>query len=295
MNKKSKFQIFGHGLMLVYCVLCVLPFLLLFIASFTDEATIIRSGYSFWPEKLSLGAYKYLFTEGGQILRGYGNAVLVTAVGTALNVMMTMGLAYMLSRKDFPLSKFANFYVFFTMLFNGGLVPTYIMYTNYLHVKNTYWGLIVPALLVNAFYIMITRTYISGNIPMELLEAAKIDGAGEFRVYGRLILPLSRPIVATVGLFCGLAYWNDWMNGLYYINDNKLYTIQNILNKMINEAQFLANNSEMAGQLSKAALDIPTNTIKMAIAVIGIIPIMIIYPFIQKNFVKGIVLGAVKG
>lgn len=217
MKKSSdrKFQVFGHGLMIIYCVLCVLPFVLLFVASFTDEATIIRDGYSFLPARFSLGAYEYLFGESSQILRGYANAVFVTAVGTLLNVAMTMGLAYMLSRKDFPLHKFANFYVFFTMLFNGGLVPTYILYTNYLHVKNTYWGLIIPALLVNAFYIMIARTYISSNIPMELLEAARIDGAGEFRVYGQLVLPLSRPIVATVGLFCGLAYWNDWMRRIF--------------------------------------------------------------------------------
>jgi putative aldouronate transport system permease protein len=175
------------------------------------------------------------------------------------------------------------------MLFNGGLVSTYIMYTQTFHVKNTLWALILPNLLTNAFYIIMVRNYFASNIPEELLEAARIDGCSEAGIFARVVFPLSKPIIATVGLMVGVAYWNDWQNGLYYIDNQKLYGIQNILNAINENAKYLMTGG------GSAVMQMPANTSRMAAAVIGIIPILIIYPFFQDYFVKGITMGAVKG
>ena len=295
LNSNRGFQTAGHLILGIYCILCLIPFVLLFMSSISDEEAIIREGYSLWPKDFSLSAYGYLMKEGAQIFRAYGMTILSTIVGTSLGVMVTMMLGYTLSRKDLPRRRGLNFYVFFTMLFNGGLVPTYLMYTEYLHIKNTFWALVIPALLVNGFNLMITRSFLQSNIPVPLIEAAEIDGAGEYYIFGKVVLPLAKPIVATIGLFIGIAYWNDWMNGLYYLTDTKLYTIQNVLNRIISDAQFLSNNSAVAGNMSEAMANLPTTTVRMAIAFVGMLPIMVIYPFVQKYFVKGIALGAVKG
>lgn len=293
-NSQKTFQLIGHGIMLFWVFLCIIPFLLLLSSSFSDEESIILYGYKLLPKELSIEAYRYLIQEWKQILRAYGNTFIVTGVGTFFGLAFTHALAYGLSRKDLPARNFFNFYVFFTMLFNGGLVPTYIMYTRYLHIKNTIWAFIIPALLINAFNVMITRTYLQGNIPEELIEAARIDGAGEIKTYKSIVFPMSKPILATIGLFIGLAYWNDWMNGMYFVTETKLFTLQNLLNSILSEAQFLASNSDAtSGQIMVAS--IPTNTVKMAIAVIAVVPILIVYPFVQKYFVKGIAIGSVKG
>ena len=295
LNSNRGFQTAGHLILGIYSILCLIPFILLFMSSISDEEAIIREGYSLWPRSFSLSAYDYLMEEGSQIFRAYGMTVLSTLVGTSLGVMVTMMLGYTLSRKDFPKRKVLNFYVFFTMLFNGGLVPTYLMYTEYLHIKNTFWALVIPALLVNGFNLMITRSFLQSNIPVPLIEAAEIDGAGEYYIFGKVVFPLAKPIVATIGLFIGIAYWNDWMNGLYYLTDTKLFTIQNVLNRILSDAQFLSNNSSVAGNMSEAMANLPTTTVRMAIAFVGMLPILVIYPFVQKYFVKGIALGAVKG
>lgn len=193
--------------------------------------------------------------------------------------------------KELPGRYAVSFIVFFKMLFNGGLVPTYMMWTSIFHIKNTVAALIVPALLMNAFYVIMMRSYFTANIPDALVEAARIDGANEYKILGSIVLPLSLPMMATLGLMVGLGYWNDWMNGLYYVTDTKLFTIQNILNRMIQDIQFLANNSMGAGSGTK----LPSIGIRMAIAVIGILPMFCIYPFFQKYFVKGITVGGVKG
>jgi len=203
-------------------------------------------------------------------------------------------LAYMLSKRSLPGVKVLNFIVVFTMLFNGGLVPTYMIYTTVFHIKNTIWGLIVPNLMMSAFMIMLVRNYFEHSIPEELYESARIDGAGEFCIFFKIVIPLSVPILATVGLMTGISYWNDWQNGLYYLAKDKgghLYTIQNILNEINTNIAFLASYN--AGGVSSA--DLPTATARMAIAVIGILPIIVIYPFFQKYFAKGLVMGAVKG
>lgn len=283
-------QVMLNIIFILMCIACVAPFLLLISSSLTEEATLIREGYNFFPSKFSLESYKYLLNSAGKIARGYGITVLVTVVGTALGCLCTLLFAYPLSRKDLPFRKFFLFLVFFSMLFHGGLVPTYIMWTRTFHIKNTIWALIFPGLLMNGFYINMMRSYFQANIPDSLVEAARLDGAGEFTILWKVVLPLSVPMVATMALMLGLGYWNDWTNSLYYITDEKLYSIQAILNTIISNVQFLATNTEAA-----SGMTLPSVGIRMAIAVIGIIPILCIYPFFQKYFVKGIVVGGVKG
>ena len=292
-KKAKRFQFWINVVLILITLSIVLPFVLVFISSLTDENTLIRNGYSFFPEKFSFYAYSYIIRQGEKILRAYGITVFVTIVGTAANIAMSALLAYPLSVKKLPYRRAITFFVFFTMLFNGGLVPTYLMYVNYFHIKNTYMALLIPSLMLNAFYIMITRSYIQSNIPEELVEACRIDGASETKIFWKMVLPLSKPIFVTLVLFIGIGYWNDWLNGMYYLTEPKYFSIQNLLNKMLNNVNFLATNSTVASQAGNVS--IPSITIRMAIAMVGILPIIIIYPFLQKYFVKGITLGAVKG
>lgn len=290
-NNKSA-QALLHLIFILLVLACIVPFVLLVMSSFTSESALMQNGYSLFPKEFSLEAYRYLIQKGTTILRGYGITILVTVVGTLISVTITTLLAYPLSRPELPHRNVFSFIVFFTMLFNGGLVPTYIMYTQVFHIKNTIWALIVPALLMNAFYVIMMRSFFTANIPDSLIEAARIDGAGELRILAQIVLPLSKPMMATLALMIGLGYWNDWLNGLYYLTDTRYFSIQNILNRMIADVQFLASASSVTSSVSA---NLPSVGIRMAIAVIGVLPILIIYPFFQKAFVKGIVIGGVKG
>lgn len=272
----------------------VAPFLLLVSSSLTSEASLVREGYCFVPHEFDLGAYTYLFKSGAKILRGYGITILVTVMGTTLSVLLTTLFAYPLSRKELPFRYGFSFFVFFTMLFNGGLVPTYMMWTQVFHIKNTIFALLLPSLLMNAFYIIMMRSFFTSNIPDALVEAARIDGAGEYRILYRIVLPLSKPMMATISLMVGLGYWNDWMNSLYYVSDEKMFSIQAILNTIITNIQFLMSSSSTASSGMDVST-LPSVGIRMAIAVIGVVPVLCIYPFFQKYFVKGIVVGGVKG
>ena len=293
-DKKIGFQIVAHIIMATLAICCLFPFALLVMSSITDEATLIREGYSLFPSKIGFDAYLYLFRNAEKILRAYGITILVTVVGTISGLLMTTLMAYPLSRRDLMGRNAMSFFVFFTMLFNGGLVPTYIMYTRYLGAKNTLWALIIPGLLVNAFYVIMMRTYYTTNIPEAVIEAARIDGAGEFRVLFKIVLPMSLPMVATMTLLIGLTYWNDWKNGLYYIQDKDLFSIQVLLNDLLRDVQALKSGMDAAAA-AEIAQNMPSVGIKMAIAVVGVLPVMILYPFFQKYFVKGITIGAVKG
>lgn len=286
-------QVVLHTIFILLCIIAAAPFLLLISSSITEESTLLQYGYSFFPKKVSFYAYEYLFQSGGKIIRGLGLSVLVTIVGTACSILMTVMFAYPISRKELPHRNLFSFLVFFTMLFNGGLVPTYMMYTQIFHIKNTIWALIIPSLLMNAFYIIMMRSFFVSNIPDSLIEAARIDGAGEFRILFRIVLPLSKPMLATLALMVGLGYWNDWMNSLYYITDDSLYTLQAILNNIITSITFL--QSSTMGSVASAVAAMPSTGIRMAIAVVGVIPVLVIYSFFQKYFVKGIVVGGVKG
>ena len=290
-KSKKRFQIVINIIITVITVITAIPFLLLLSASLTANQSIIVDGYSLIPGEFSLEGYAYIWMQRAQIFRAYGVTILVTLIGVLIGLSMTMLYGYALSRPQFPGKKFFSFYLFFTMLFNGGLVPTYILYTRTLHVKNTIWGLILPGLLMGAFNVILVRSFIQSTVPEALVEAAEIDGAGQFQTFFKIVLPISKPIVATVGLFIGVGYWNSWQNGLYYITDNTLYSIQQLLYAMMKNIEYLASNA--VGSMSNVGL--PTSTLRMAIAMVGLLPILIIYPFIQKYFVKGIAIGAVKG
>ena len=293
-EKNNRFQIVVHFIMILLCVFCLFPFLLLVVSSFADEQQLIRDGYTIIPKSFSTAAYDYIFRNAATIFRAYGTTIMVTVIGTVMNIVLTTLLAYPLSRKDLPHRNVWSFLVFFTMLFNGGLVPSYIMWTQYFHIKNTYAALIVPGLMMGAFYVIMMRTNLSQNIPEEVLEAARIDGAGEWRILGRIVVPMSLPIIATLLLLVGLAYWNDWTNGLYYLTNKKFYTIQVLLNAMLQDLQVLLSSS-FSGASNVDVSSMPSTSIKMAIAVVGASPVLCIYPFFQKYFVKGITVGAVKG
>ena len=294
MVKTNKgWNIAANIVMVLLSFLALAPFVLLIIASLTDESVAMTFGYSYFPQKWSTSAYQYIASQASRLGRAYLMTIIVTAVGTGVGVMITALLGYMLSKKDLPGRKWLNLYVVFTMLFNGGLVPTYIMYVKTFAIKNTIFGLIVPNLLCSAFLVMLVRNYFENSIPRDLYEAARIDGASEFQTFFRVALPLSTPILATIGLMMGLAYWNDWQNGLYYLSDQSahLKTIQNILNDINTNIAYLASDSSSG----VVASNLPTQTARMAIAVVGILPILVIYPFFQKYFAKGITMGAVKG
>lgn len=290
---KRGFHIFVHIVMVIMVIVCLFPFVIMLMSSITDESALVIEGYSAFPKELSMAAYEYLFKDPAMIVRAYGVTIIVTVCGTALGLTISTLLAYGLSIKKLPFRNAIAFFLFFTMLFNGGTVPTYMVWTQIFHIKNTLAALIFPKLLVFAFYVIIMRTYFQTNIPGEIMEAAQIDGAGQFKILRRIILPMSVPIIVSIGLMIGISYWNDWMNGLYYITDSKLYSIQQILNRMLEDVRYLTTNT--SGVDSAGLANIPSNALKMAIASIGALPVMVLLPFFQKYYVRGLTVGSVKG
>jgi putative aldouronate transport system permease protein len=277
--------------------LCALaPFVLLIMASFTDNAWAVAQGYSFFPGKLSMEAYRYIAVRWDQLGRAYLMSIITTASGTLMSVTVTTLFAYAIAERV-PGMKILSFLLIFTMLFNGGVVATYYIYVRIFRVRNTIWALLLPNLLMNAFNVILVRNYFVHSIPASLKEAARIDGASEFTIFGRIMMPLSLPIVATIGLMTAITYWNDWINGMYYLTERgggHLYTITIILNNINENIQILVQNASAAASMGVAVSKLPSTTIRMAIAVIGILPILIMYPFFQGYFVKGITLGGVK-
>lgn len=288
------FTVFSAVVMILLTVFAFLPFLLIVIASFTDETTLIRNGYSFFPEHTSLEAYRYIKSSAFIFIRAYGVSFAVTILGTAIGLLITSMLAYPMSRSDFKYHNVLAFVVFFTMLFSGGIVPSYIMWTQYFHIKNTLWALILPNLLANGFNVLLVRNYFKNNVPLEIIEAAQIDGASELRTFFRIMLPLSMPVMATVGMFMGLAYWNDWINALYFVSKPQLYGIQNLLMQLMSNIQFL-NSGQASSVLGAEAVSLPSTAVRMAMAVLGIVPVLFVLPFMQKYLTRGVVIGAVKG
>ena len=288
-KQEKAFEVFASVVMICVMVIVIFPFLLLFISSITEENTLLINGYSIFPEKLSFDAYKYIWNSRDVIFRAYGITVCVTVIGTLAHVAIVAMAAYPLSLRNLPGRSFFSFVILFTMLFNGGLVPTYMIYTMVFHIKNTYWALLVPNLLFSSFNCIIVRTYLQSNVPSELYESAKIDGASEFQIFIRIVLPLGKPIFVTVGVFAGLNYWNDWTNGLYYISDQSKYSIQQVLNVMVKNIEYLTKYGR------GAVSSVPSISLRMAIAFAAMLPILILYPFLTKYFEKGIAVGAVKG
>lgn len=278
----------------IFAVAAFSPFLLIFISSISSQKSLILNGYTFFPSEFSLDGYLYLLAKVKVILRAYGVSIFVTVVGTFTSLLITPMLAYPLSRPKFKLRGIITFLVFFSLLFNGGVVPSYIMWTNIFKIKNTIWALIIPTYLMNGFNVLLVKNYFEKNIPDDLVEAARIDGAGELTIFWRIMMPMSTPVIATIGMFTGLAYWNDWINGLYYINNPELYGIQQFLIRILDNITFL-KSSAASSIIGNTIITLPSDSVRMALAVIGILPILITFPLLQKYFIKGIVIGAVKG
>lgn len=290
----KKMRVFSTIFLIFLSLLCILPLLLIVISSFTAEDALSANGYSYFPAALSLESYRYILQSWDQLGRAYMMTLIVTLVGTSVSVVITSLFAYGLSNKKLPGRNFLAFYVFFTMLFHGGLIPSYLTWTQTFHIKDTIFALLIPNILMGGFPVIVMRTYFTTNIPTEIQEAATIDGAGEWRTFIQIVVPMALPVFATIAFMAGLVYWNDWQNGLYYLVQRKdLYTIQNVLNRMLNSTDYLKNQGTNA--LLALGMRIPSIGIRMAISVIAIVPIMILYPFLQKGFIRGITIGGVKG
>ena len=293
-RENSAAQIVAYVIFSLVSLVCVLPIVLMAVASFTDNDTLNLYGYSFFPEEWSLEAYEFLLKQSGVISTSFFNSIFVTFAGTILGLSTTVLLAYAISRRDLIGRRALMFFVFFTMLFNGGMVPTYLVYIQLFGIKNTYWALLFPHLLVNGFNILLVRTFFANNVPEALLEAARIDGAGELRTFLSVVLPISKPILATVGLLIGVGYWNDWYNGLLFVTEVPYYTLQNFLNKIMMDLQFLSQNMSVTSDVNSIIANVPSSTVRMAMAFIGTLPVIVIFPFFQKYFTKGIAVGAMK-
>ncbi|WNS44093.1 carbohydrate ABC transporter permease [Paenibacillus sp. MMS20-IR301] len=276
-----------------FALLCILPFLFVVLISFTDEGVLARDGYQFIPAKWSTLAYQYIFDSGDTLLRAYGVSLTVTLTGTLVSLLLISLYAYAISRKSFKYRHFFTFFAFFTMLFNGGLVPTYMIVTQLLGLKDSIWALVLP-LAVNAFYIMILRTFYITSVPDALMESAKIDGAGEFRIFLSIVLPLSLPGLATIGLFSTLGYWNDWFNALLYIDNPDLVPLQSLLMRIETSMQFILQNSQNSSLSLEALRSMPQDTSRMAMVVLATGPAIFAYPFFQRYFIQGLTVGAVK-
>lgn len=290
-NPKKTFQIILCIFFSFFCALIIFPFWLLVSASLSDQATLIESGYKVIPNPIDLSAYAYVLKNPAQILNAYGVTFAFSVITMVLSVLLMAMIAYPLSRKDMKGRSKINFYLYFTMLFNGGLVPTYIIISSVLHLNNTLWVYILPA-LISPWYVFMMRTFFAG-IPEAIVESAKIDGASEYTIFFKLIIPLSKPVLATVALFMFLFKWNDWNTALIYITDSRLYSLQYLLQKIIEDINILKENATAAAM--NDLTNVPTETVRMAMAVVAAGPALIVFPFFQKYFVKGLTVGSVKG
>lgn len=277
----------------IMCVICIFPVLMALSASFTSEASLIKEGYRLIPKVTSLDAYKYVFGTSNAIVRAYGITILVTAVSVVFGVLVSSMYAYVISRKDFEYRKLFSFISFFTMLFNGGLVASYLINTKFLHLSNNLWALILPGTM-SAWNVIVLRSFFQGSVPYEIIESGKLDGADEFKVFFKLVMPISLPGIATIALFIMIAKWNDWLAPMLYITDSKLYTLSFLLQNMMNNIQEMMNNAAESG-VSNQMENMPTEGARMALCMVAIAPMLVAYPFFQKYFIQGMTVGSVKG
>lgn len=295
-NRKSAdyvaFIMFAYVFLLAVSIIGVVPFIVIISGSFTSEAYIVNHGYSILPKDFSTLAYTTLFENSSKLLSAYGVTIIVTVVGTLLSLFLSSMTAYVLQRKDFEWRNKFSFFIYFTTLFNGGLAPWYMLLIK-MGFKNTLLAHIVPGLF-SVFNILIIRNYMNG-IPGEITESAKIDGANDFKIFVQLIMPLSKPVLATIALFTGLAYWNDWRNSMLFISKDNLCSLQYYLYTMLNNATAVKELLMGTSSDLSSNVEIPGESLKLAMTVVATGPILLLYPFIQKYFVKGIVMGAVKG
>lgn len=282
-----------HLFVIAFALVCLYPFLLVVGGSLMTNSEVMNGGFRVIPKDPTLASYKMLLGNGDLILNGYRVTIFVTVVGTTLSVMINAMMGYVLSRKQLVGRRVLNLYVLLTMLFNGGMVPWYMICTKYLHMQNTIWALIVPS-LVGAWNIYLIRNYFTG-VPEEMWESAKLDGAGEFTIFGRIYLPLGKPVIATVVLFAALGYWNDWWLGLMLIDRTELQPLQMLLRTMMSNIQFLQTMSQQSSEVQALLASVPGDGVKMAMVIVTTGPIILLYPIVQKYFMKGIMVGAVKG
>ncbi len=280
---------------LLMALACVIPVLLVVAISFSAEQSITEYGYRFIPKIASLEGYTFLLSQGKMILRALGISLFVTIVGTVIGVLLTTLMGYVLSRPGYKLNGFLTMVVFIPMVFNGGLVSTYFIVSQFLGLKNSIWALILP-LAVSSFNVTICRTFFKTTIPESLVESAKMDGASQLMIFGRIVLPISLPVLATIGLFLCFAYWNDWYQSMLYIDDSKLLSLQALLNQILTNIQMLVKNAATIGVTAAEMLaKMPQEAARMAIVVIIVLPIACAYPYFQKYFISGLTVGAVKG
>ncbi len=283
------FNIISYLSLTFIALLCLLPFIMLISGSFTSEQAIRFEGYSIFLREFTTEAYEMIFKYPEKILKAYGVSIFITVIGTIAGLFFLTMTAYVISRKDFKYRNVISFYFYFTTLFNGGMVCTYIFYIQYLHLKDNLLALILP-MMMNVFYLLIMRSFIAA-IPVALIESAKIDGAGEFRIFIQIILPLLKSGLATIGLFIALGYWNDWYNAMLYLNSEEKYPLQYMLYNMLQKQEAMA---QMASQVGRRVENLPTSGLKLAMAVVATGPIVLLYPFVQKYFVSGMMIGGVK-
>ena len=282
------------ALFIFLALLCFMPALLVLIVSFSAEESVRAIGYSYFPTAWSIASYEYLFKQGAYIGRAFLNSIFVTVVGTSLGLVMCSTMGYALSRPNYRLRKFFSIFILIPMLFSGGLVASYMINVNILGLKNTYWALILP-ICCSSFYVVIMRTFFQTSVPEAIIESAKIDGARQIRIFLQIVLPISLPSIATIGLFFTFAYWNDWMQAKYYLDNNvhNLFPMQYVLISLEKNIEFLSRNA--ANMTAGTEMSLPSETIRMAMVMVAVIPIACSYPFFQKYFISGLTIGAVKG
>lgn len=290
--KKSTNIIFNI-IFLVLGLMCVLPLVFVFSISITSEQALQSGGYHIIPQEFSNAAYMFLWNERGTILRAFFMSVLIAVIGTFIAVCLTTTMGYVASRRNFKMKKLYTWIIFIPMVFNGGMLASYVVVNNILNLRDTIWAVILP-LACSSFSVTICRTFFRTTVPDALIEAAKIDGAGQFRIWSGIVLPISKPVMATIGMFAAFGYWNDWFQSSLYISDKNLYTLQAFLNNIQKNIEYLANNPYGGLSMQEYKLSMPTESVRMAIAIVIIVPIALTYPFFQKYFISGLTIGSVK-
>lgn len=278
----------------VLALMCIIPVIFIFIISISSEESIRHIGYRFIPESFSADSYIFLFREADMILRALGVSFVVTIVGTALGVMLTTMMGYVMSRSNYRLNGLCTMIVFIPMIFDGGMLSSYVVNTQLLHLKDSIWALILP-LLVSSFNVVICKTFFKTNIPDSVMESAQIDGATQFTIFGKIVLPLAKPLLATIALFLTFGYWNDWFQSSLYITNTKLYSLQALLDHVQRSIEMMANNPTMGVTMTEYMNSMPKEGARMAMAILIIVPIACTYPFFQRYFISGLTVGSVKG
>ena len=300
MNKLNRIKpgtnVLFNALFVVLALMCFLPIILIFIISITDNNTIRQEGYKFfvWGDDVSMRAYEYLWSQRLTILNALWVSVYVTVIGTVLGVALTTLMGYVLSRREHKLNGFLTILVFIPMIFSGGMAASYVINTQLLHLRDTMWILILP-LAVSSFNVTIARTFFRTTIPDSIIESAKIDGASQWTIFGRIVLPISKPVLATIGLFLAFGYWNDWFQARLYISNDNLRSLQSMLNQIQADLEYLTKNVSAGMSQSDLVRNMPRESVTMAIAFVVAVPIACVYPFFQKYFISGLTVGAVKG